>query len=266
VSKQLVGCIQMPKAIGRCRLCGYLKELTKEHIPPHAAFNADGVIFETMQDALGITGRKYSKFPGGIQKTSLCASCNNKTGDWYAKSYVEWAKQGFIWLDKIQANVPLPLVFHIMPLNVLKQIIIMNLATISEQRIDAYEELRGFVLNRQSQYLPPNLRIFVYINRKGGKPRLFDQEGVIGRFDTGDIEFVNSEIALPPFGYCVTSTSTKGTKSFAESQGLYDISWFSDYNFWTAVYPKLCVRETHGPFALDYRSEAEVKEHSMKNL
>ncbi len=256
----------MAKPYGRCRLCGDLKELTKEHIPPKAAFNHERRVFETMQDALGLSGQKQSIFQGGIQKTTLCESCNNKTGNLYAKAFVEWSKQGFIYLDKIRFSLPLQLPFNIMPLNVIKQIMIMNLATVSEERIDAHLELRRFVLNPSQRYLPPHLRIFTYLNKQG-KPRLIDHEAVISRVDIGAIEYVNSEIALPPFGYCVTSTAKKGTKSLAESQGLYDITWFSefDYNSPKQVWLKLPMRETHDPFALDYRTEAEVKEHRMNN-
>src|SRR5690349_12506408 len=106
----------MSKPEGYCRLCGDRKVLTQEHIPPKAAFNHERRVFETMQDALRLSGQKHSIFQGGIQKTTLCESCNNKTGNWYAKAFVEWSKQGFIFLDKIESNLPLELPFDIMPL------------------------------------------------------------------------------------------------------------------------------------------------------
>jgi len=256
----------MSKTIGYCRLCGQEKELSDEHIPPRKAFNDKQVTFETMQDALGFSGRKYSKFRNGITRQSICESCNNLTGAWYGTAFVEWTRQGYVWLEKLENRNALLLPYNIMPLNVIKQIVVMMLAMSSFHKHICQDDLRRFAFNRTQKYLPPNFRIYMYFN-KGGKPRFTDQELVIFRADLGAIDYVNAEIALPPFGYCVTSTSRKGIKSLAEHQGLYDITRFAhfDYNVWTTVYLTLPIRETHEPFPLDYRHDAEVKEHLRQN-
>lgn len=256
----------MTKPVGLCRLCGELKKLTPEHMPPKAAFNKKPRSFETIQDVLGLSGRKYSIFRGGIQKTTLCKKCNNNTGKWYAVAFIEWTKQGLRHLNKIDGNSNLYRPFQIMPLNVLKQIIVMNLATIPESRIQHYQGLRQFVLNRQDRHFPSNYRIFTYFTRNDS-PRLSDRELVVTRIDIGATEYVNFEIALPPFGYCVTSTTNQGHKSLAELQGLFEITAFAQFNYNSEeeVWLSLPVLETHEPFALDYRTEAEVLEHRAKN-
>lgn len=60
-----------------CRLCGELKEMTFEHIPPRSAFNDNQKLFTSIQDHLD--GHRYKKYPRGIGKYSLCQECNNLT-------------------------------------------------------------------------------------------------------------------------------------------------------------------------------------------
>jgi hypothetical protein len=86
------------------------------------------------------------------------------------------------------------------------------------------------------------------------------------RADTGSGSYVEAEVALPPFGYCV-STPIRNTKSLADNQGLYEITWFSryDYNDWIPVHLRLPIKETHEPLPLDYRSEEEVAAHYVAN-
>lgn len=252
---------------GSCKICGYTGKMSEEHIPPQSAFNDQQILFETLRDALGISGRKYSKSPNGIKKYTLCKKCNNDTGDWYARALVEWTRQGYVWLEKINDHSDLALPYHIYPLNVIKQVIVMVLAMSDEHELPHHEELRRFILNRGQKYLPPSLHIYAYFNREG-KARFTDQEGVITRVDLGTTDLVNAELALPPFGYCITSRTKSKSKSLAEHQGLYEITWFSefDYNHWTTVDLRLPVKQTHTPFPLDYRTKEEISADLLKNV
>lgn len=252
----------MPReTVGHCRLCGNYKKLSFEHVPPKSAFNDHQVLFQTMQDML--RGHSFKKFPRGIGSFSLCEDCNTKTGAWYAEAFVSWTRQGFEWLDKVGGSL-LSLPFYIRPLNVLKQALVMALAMAPEASIDYHYDLRRFVLNKDQKHLPPRYRVHVYFNLKG-QPR-FASGMAIMRVDTGTANYVEAEVALPPFGYCITSP-VRGVKSLAESQRLYDITWFSaySYNNWTPIHLRVPVRETHEPFPLDYRSEEEVEEHYRVN-
>jgi hypothetical protein len=80
------------------------------------------------------------------------------------------------------------------------------------------------------------------------------------------VDHVDAEIALPPFGYVVTSTLSHKRKTLAEHQKLCDITGFARYGFniWTTVWLKLPAVETHEPLPLDYRSKTEVEEHHRK--
>jgi hypothetical protein len=73
-------------------------------------------------------------------------------------------------------------------------------------------------------------------------------------------DYVMAEVALPPFGYCVTRP-VGDRRSLAESQGLYDITWFANYklNEWARVHLRIPTRETNFPSPLDYRNREGVE-------
>ena len=243
----------MAKIKGHCRICGEFRKFTKEHIPPKKAFNHDPITFESMKDFLGESGRPYSKSPDGMYQYSLCEACNNLTGSWYADDFVKWSHQGHEWLDKLTAYSTFFVPFHLRPLNVIKQTIVMMLAVMDEDHIDSYDYVRRFIHNKEQKYLPPDFRVYVYFTRSH-KPRLANKESAIMRVDLNALDYVNAEIARPPFGYCITSTRTRGKKSLAEHQGLFDISWFSriDYNVWTTEFLRLPIKQVNSPLPLDF--------------
>jgi len=82
---------------GVCHLCGETSKLSLERVPPEAAFNDQRVLESDIHKLIGSddlikdltypTGRYKQR---GAGKHTLCGSCNNKTGDWYARSYVQF--------------------------------------------------------------------------------------------------------------------------------------------------------------------------------
>jgi hypothetical protein len=242
---------------GICRVCGQYEKLTYEHVPPESAFNNESIVFQTLQDA--VEGYSHSKFRQGIGFYSLCGQCNNKTGAWYGDEFVSWTRQGFERLDKLGENAGrFAFTYYIKPLNVIKQVATMALATLPETTATHYSELRQFVLDRERKYLPPNRRFYVYFNRKG-HPRLASG-AVVVNVKTNRGSVVQSEIALPPFGYALCS-QMKNKKLIPDYWKLCDISWFAefDYNLWTGVHLLIPYLETHYPFPMDYRTEEEIK-------
>lgn len=250
------------KHFGICRICGANTKLSFEHIPPKRAFNDNQVVFQTIYD--GLQGR-YSKQRQGMGNYSLCETCNNNTGGWYGDSFVRWTQQGFEWLNKVGAASRLSLPFYLMPLNVLKQILVMMLAMSTPARLNYLEEIRRFVINKEQKYLPPHLKVYAYFNRSG-KPR-FLSGAAVTRVDLGETVYVDAEVALPPFGYVVVSSFKPKSRMLPDMLDLYDITWFSefDYNIWTSVFLRLPVKETHEAFPLDYRTKTEVEEHYRQN-
>lgn len=86
---------------GKCKLCGELKALTFEHVPPKRAFNSVPVMYYSFDEAIkamagengrmpwDFTGLKGEKQQNGIGGYYLCRSCNNNTGSWYIREYTE---------------------------------------------------------------------------------------------------------------------------------------------------------------------------------
>lgn len=212
------------KHFGVCRICGDYTKLSFEHIPPRKAFNDNRVTFETIHDTFSKKSRTSQR---GMGDYSLCESCNNNTGSWYGAAFVKWTQQGFEWLDKIGGSSDLSLPFHLMPLNVLKQILVMMLAMSTSKRLNHLEEVRRFVLNKEQRYLPPYLKVFTYFNLSG-KPRYVSDVAVM-RVDLGEVVFVDAEVALPPFGYVIASSEK--SKSLPSMLDLYDITWFSEFDY-----------------------------------
>lgn len=242
-----------------CRLCGKYVEMTFEHIPPRSAFNDQQRLFKTIEDLIGSSNRKYSRFRRGLGKHSLCIDCNRKTGGWYGKAFVSWTRQGMNWLEKLGQEPHVDLPFNIYPLNVVKQVLVMAIAMSSHQTMSYHYDLRRFLLNPEQKYLPTKYSVFTYFNRDG-TPR-FASDMVVTNVKKGAGSYVETEVALPPFGYCV-SKPVKAMKSLAVEQGLYDITWFAefDYNFWTTIYLRAPLKETHQAFPLDYRTKDEVED------
>jgi hypothetical protein len=81
--------------IGRCRICGEVRQLTKEHVPPAAAFNQQTATVHTAEEWLArgddgeLPGGELQD--GGIWGYTLCEGCNNATGVRYGEEYKLWA-------------------------------------------------------------------------------------------------------------------------------------------------------------------------------
>jgi len=241
---------------GFCRLCGNYGKLSFEHIPPKKAFNDHQQLLRTMEDHLST--RPYSRFRKGLGTYSLCGRCNNLTGAWYGPAFVNWTKQGYAWLDKVEGEKILSLPYYIRPLNVLKQVLVMAAAMAPEVSLPAHKELRQFVLSPYQRHMPSDYRAFIYFGLKGqlrfnSGMALLDTQG-------GGSDFIVAEVALPPFGYCITRP-IGGRKSIAESKGLHNITWFGNYRFneWTNIHLRIPTRETHFPSPLDYRNPHGVE-------
>jgi len=133
------------KKIGKCRLCLEEGELSFEHVPPESAFNETRVRQYTMDEwlktegTLGLGGRVSQR---GVGAYTLCARCNNKTGAWYAKEYVRWAKESLYLLARMPSGAAVPL--HISggyPLRFLKQTVAMFFSVNSVEIAEHNREL-----------------------------------------------------------------------------------------------------------------------------
>ena len=243
---------------GFCKICGNYKDLSFEHIPPQSAFNGSGILLHSLNyvsDPSYQIARKTPKrkHPRGLGEHSICQQCNNLTGDWYARDYIELARQGMSYLDKIEKTVSISLPFYIKPLNVLKQMVTMALAMSTGASNTNYDDLRRFVLNVRERNISPEYLFYLYLTDKKSEPR-YMADTVNYNIETGTMDFVMAEVALPPLGFVILN-SIPDKKSSVTSENMCSINHFSkyEYNVWTTIYLKIPIHKIWSPTPLDYR-------------
>jgi hypothetical protein len=206
---------------GKCAICGVFGRLSFEHIPPRSAFNHKPILvqdheklFEQSSPVFG----KHSKSNKGFGRHTLCESCNNKTGDWYARDFTEFSKQGMEFLKS--SEHPTQIIsgqYKIKPLNVIKQVCTMFMA-ISPGWLQLNDELVSFILEKESNSLPKNYQIFMYSTFSKYK-RMMGMQVVYSKGKVSNW----AEFNFQPFGFLLCD------KSDPPNEFLVDITGFSNF-------------------------------------
>ena len=189
---------------GTCAICGQFGKLSFEHVPPQSAFNNKPIyMYNDLnfdENAKKIGKRKKSN--KGFGSYTLCEPCNNNTGNWYAKDFASFAQQG---MEAVHAADSLAIqhVYTIKPLNVFKQIMTMFMSADKGGHLRSQQGLVDFLLNRTSNELPEEYKIYIYSNTSPVKRMLgycvvYDPVLGIQKW---------SEINFQPFGYLPTENS-----------------------------------------------------------
>lgn len=252
------------KVDGICRLCGLYAEMSKEHIPPKSAFNNTDRAFETIAHTVRGWGRQ--KFRGGVGIHTLCNPCNNKTGGDYGTAYADWARQGLDFLQAVQRKGIDEFSFNIKPLNVLKQVSTMAVAMLSPNVIDRHLELRRFILNRDSRYMPSEYAIFAYLT-VSDTARMESEIGVLST-NTGEVTYVYAEVAFPPFGFIAIPRKALLPPAKIREHRLYPIDWFTYYEYdeTETVQLRLPGLSVQTQYPLDYRTEEQVTQEAVLDM
>jgi hypothetical protein len=250
----------MSKIEGNCHICGEYGKLSFEHIPPRAAFNERRVIAVNFEQALELGPDGIPKGPiqqSGMGSYTLCERCNNNTGSWYGSKFVDWCYQGMNILIRANGHPTLIYLQHLFPLAILKQIVAMMFSVNSNEFRIPNQELVRFVLNKESRYLPPKYRFFVYYNISG-KFRSMGVSGILNT-KTGKSSTV-CEISYPPFGYMMTFASDP------PDNRLFEITHFSryTYNEFHTQEMKMPVLPTYLPYPGDYRTKEQIYMQAKK--
>lgn len=236
------------KEHGICCICGQEAELTFEHIPPRAAFNRFSLRLYDFWDYLLHNNARYKQAQKGAGKYSLCASCNNLTGEWYGAAYAEFAVQGLSYSQK-QAQGVLSVPYTIYPLRVLKQIVSCFASVNGPLWCQQEPMIKDFLLDPYERKFPSNIDIRMYMQAKGRSK--FD--GIVGQMNpfTGE-RFVGSEWAYPPFSYI--HICDKGYTNFRVLNELYPVLSFLRYGYddRDTVYLNI-PRKPCNPTILDFR-------------
>mgnify|MGYP000989602038 CR=1 FL=1 len=183
----------------RCRLCGELRYLTFEHVPPQKAFNNKPIFLQEHEHLFEESSRVYGKrkkSQRGMGEYSLCDQCQHTTGSWYAKHYVPFAHQAAQMVQRslVQKDSE-PHVFHIQPCEVIKQVLVMFATAERSGMLLERPEYRGYLLSPTSTSFPGDLRVYMYYTVSGS--HRFNGWGALG---DGVQIYSCAEIAFHPIG------------------------------------------------------------------
>jgi hypothetical protein len=239
--------------VGRCRICGKEGELTEEHIPPQKAFNDLGVLLQKMDAHAAPEARFVPAGPvqqGGNKAYTLCAECNNNTGGWYGRAYVEFAytcaPYGHpSYADRIVEVTPKTYV-----LRVAKEALAIMCSCCSAALTERHKGLKQLLLDKSRRGLPAPLSLFAYV--KCDPSGRSSGVSTVLRTDTGQARVV-AEFAWWPLGFVLSFTPLP-------VEGAADIThWLSEDYYSMRNRPvALPCRWGTTPYPLDYRSPAQV--------
>lgn len=204
---------------GICRLCGETRKLTFEHIPPRAAFNDAQVFIQNHENLFEEGSYLYGKRRSshrGMGRQSLCESCQTKTGGWYAKHYVEFARQAAVLIHRDFKKSPFDHCYQIQPLEVLKQALVMFASTESSRTLLDRPEYRRYLLDPYNTQFPSDFRVYLYYT-------LSSTHRMNGRAMVADGARVShcAEISFHPIGLVLSFNKTP------PHQAMVDITDFS---------------------------------------
>jgi hypothetical protein len=250
---------------GICAVCGRRAELTFEHVPPRKALNDRRVEKITGEDWLygGPKGAKKSRIQqkgSGFQAT--CARCNNDTGGWYGREFLNWVFRaaeilqcyaGPAVMDADAMPHYVTATFAGMrPLLFLKQIVYMLIVINGPRFGDHNQHLRRFVLDREVVGLPPDEHFHLALVW-GPHARHIGLGGKVD-LEAGGAAGL-SEIAFAPFSYVLR------VGQHLESLPPCEISSFASYRPEDIVDVELhlLMGFVHLPLPCDYRSSAAIE-------
>jgi hypothetical protein len=245
----------MAAPIGPCWLCGKVRPLTREHIPPEAAFNDCPLLLQRVSELSSRAGELEwtpgTQFREGMWFRSLCEKCNNKYGRWYGPAYVNLVKRIAERVGDIQTYHTILIAGVHKPLEILKQVVMQFVTANGANFVRANEWVSGFVRNQTNQSIPGDVHIYAFAsNMRGARTT-----GVSAHLDlAGRKENVVAEFSFWPLG-TVMSWNALGDRR------LTPIHHWKEYSFndRRTVDLNLTVNPTASAYPIDFRTEDEIR-------
>lgn len=255
------------KRTGKCHICGEIRELTFEHIPPRSAFNSGNAkiydymdIHESGNNCWDFTGLKYTPYQKGVGKYTLCARCNNNVGTWYVVDYANFVMNLHNAIKGHSFSQDEGLLVYakdIYPLRIIKSVLAMFCSLNHENFADCHN-IRKFLLNKTEKDLGGNCGVSMYLSNGSIMKQL--PLSVIGKHDI-NYPYTSfrtvSEITWLPCGY-IFDTDRANNK---ENIDITDFSKFG-YNEKIDMEIKLLAREVNTTFPVDFRSKQQILEQA----
>lgn len=208
----------------RCRVCGAVGSLSREHDIPESAGNSG----ETSVHSLNSIARGWSRgelFQNGLTRSTLCVECNHACGLHYVRQFAQWTLQAAAYRARLNRESRVLLPFSVLPLAVAKQIAVMTLAMSPAGSIDLphFLDLRRFVLSPSRRSDFDSFRFYAYFHY--GDPTF---EGAFYALDTsgGPCPQIYCHVGREPLGYVVTGNDAASLR-WAGRLRLCDLTGFA---------------------------------------
>ena len=214
------------KNIGVCAICGLTKKLTFEHYPPKAAFNENPVLIKDHRHINPAEAHLYGKSMRsnrGMGGYKLCATCNNNTGTWYAKEYIDVVTKSSPIIANAHDSQRVQFSIQLKPLNFLKQVLTFHLcADKATGIVRKYVSENNFILDKSAKDLSEKIKIYMYATNS-----VTHRFMGISTVFTGDINNIGSysEFNFHPFGFLLALDSPP------PEQLMKDITYFKEFDF-----------------------------------
>lgn len=221
---------------GICHICGREAELTFEHIPPKKAFNWHRAKIYNGYGALSKSQgepAKYNNSQQGMGKYSLCQSCNNITGAWYAADYCNFAMSV---LHSRHQNKPLThgdVVTYrfkdLSPLQIVKQIVAMFCSVLPYQEVHrlGFDKL---LLERENNTINRelfDLRMYLSSSENG---QIMCGPTLVTSFIKKEASWV-ADIGAYPFGFIMNLTPEIPVKYGISILDMFDVDYEDKWEF-----------------------------------
>lgn len=247
------------KYFGRCAVCGIQGELSKEHIPPRSAFNkgrykiVKGIDILTENDINWRNNKniKNKLIQGGVATYSLCCNCNNKTGEYYATAYKDFAYKihSLFENNELKSNKSYKIkVLKVKPLNIIKQIISM-FCSINPFLFKSRDfNIERFLLNKEDNIFCSGINFYLFLTQDG----MVSPIQAVFHTDGSGKSILNSEISHYPIGIRMTIDSNPNNESCC-------INSFLNYKYDQEIdlEMNLFVRERITTIVGDYRTKED---------
>lgn len=258
--------------VGVCRVCGETKPLTKEHLPPKAAFNKGRGRMPSFGDLLNrdeLTIPETGKFvQSGNSGYVLCKECNNYTGTHWGNAYKKMTTHAVSALNQIPGGYASAdekpgyscwqtLEFKdVNPGRYIRQVIAMMLVMAGDASLgDRYPALRRLVLGGDPEQLPEPLRLYVSITpgpmaRFIGGPR--GQLWV--KLDSGERRWLLA-VDCPPLAHVLL---LDGPVAPELGSDISELSQCEVNDNSSITFENMPLGFTHVPWPTDYRTKAKI--------
>lgn len=237
---------------GTCWLCGQFRPLTREHIPPRAAFNDSQVFLQSVSERSALVGRIEweGKVEKGVTVRSLCAECNSKCGSMYGADFVQFLRKIASQVEAVPEGQQMLVSGVSRPLSIVKAVAQSFVSANGPSFVDKNPWLRKFLRNSRNQDWHPDARLYLFATNS----RLSRRTGVAAFYTSSSrIVSVLAEFTFWPLGSVLSFKELRDPRLSPIHQ------WAKfDYKHGGLVDLSLTVNPVSTAYAVDFRSADEL--------